>query len=251
MWEFLRKYRELGGFITAAMAWDGYRRSLNADSNIKVLASSMQRIEEDTKKVELMKSKIIAREDNLTSIWEKFEKLRIEEHVEVFNKNKAKLKTLLEDPDKNKTTIEYVERDSMEILNRISSEYQELDVAVKPKISDIITQASDIDNSSKLVGEYFNTFENYFNSFSTVEQGAIASLVFAITIYYFVIGIAIMYFGDKLIIFFKLEDKYPRLARWIRYRRTLQHYSIGFNIIGLLLITAYVAYVNILILLHI
>lgn len=80
-----------------------------------------------------------------------------------------------------------------------------------------------------------------------MEQGALASLAFAITVYYCAIGIAIDYYSDKLRIYLNLEHTMPRLARWIKYRRTLQPYSIGFNLSLLLLLAGYVAYVNILI----
>jgi hypothetical protein len=70
----------------------------------------------------------------------------------------------------------------------------------------------------------------------------------SISIYYCVLGIAVSYYGDRLIIYFKLEEKYPRLAKWIQYRRTIQHFSIGLNLIFILTIVGYVAYVNYLIL---
>ncbi len=80
-----------------------------------------------------------------------------------------------------------------------------------------------------------------------MEQGALASLAFAITVYYCAIGIAIDYYSDKLRIYINLEHTMPRVARLIKYRRTLQPYSIGFNLSLLLLLAGYVAYVNILI----
>jgi hypothetical protein len=48
-----------------------------------------------------------------------------------------------------------------------------------------------------------------------------------------------------LIIKFKLEEKYPRLAKWIKYRRTIQHYNIGFNLALILFLAGYMAFVNI------
>ena len=67
----------------------------------------------------------------------------------------------------------------------------------------------------------------------------------SISIYYCILGIASSYYGDKLIIYFKLEEKYPRLARWIKYRRIYQHYNIGFNLLLILGAAGMIIFVNI------
>jgi len=55
-----------------------------------------------------------------------------------------------------------------------------------------------------------------------------------------IIYIVFILYGDHLIKKFKLEEKYPRLAKWIQLRRRLQRYylimSIGYIIICSLLI---------------
>ena len=69
------------------------------------------------------------------------------------------------------------------------------------------------DNKIEFTTDYIGNFQSYLDSLSTVEQGALASLAFAITVYYCAIGIAIDYYSDKLRIYLNLEHTMPRLAR--------------------------------------
>jgi hypothetical protein len=58
-------------------------------------------------------------------------------------------------------------------------------------------------------------------------------------------NIATAIYGEKLIIYFKLEEKYPRLARWIQYRRIYQHYNIALNLFIIICASAYIVFVNV------
>jgi len=55
-----------------------------------------------------------------------------------------------------------------------------------------------------------------------------------------ILSIVFILFGDHLIIKYNLEEKYPKLAKWIQLRRRLQRYylmmSIGLIIISSLMI---------------
>jgi len=73
----------------------------------------------------------------------------------------------------------------------------------------------------------------------------------AIAIYYCVLNIATAYYGDKLITYFELERKYPKLAKFIKYRRIYQEYNIAFNLILILGIAAYIVFVNVSVYKHI
>ena len=57
-------------------------------------------------------------------------------------------------------------------------------------------------------------------------------------------NIGIAYYGDYLIINYKLEEKYPKLAKWIKLRRKFQHYYIGLNLLLISIALLFVIYVN-------
>lgn len=53
-------------------------------------------------------------------------------------------------------------------------------------------------------------------------------------------------FGEYLITYFKLEEKWPKLAKWIQIRRKLQYTYIIGNATLILLTLWFIIYVNIL-----
>lgn len=80
---------------------------------------------------------------------------------------------------------------------------------------------------------------------STAQMGALGHILLSVGIYYCVMNIAMAYYGEKLIIYFKLENKYPKLAKYIKYRRIYQEYNIAFNLILIFSIAAYIVFVNV------
>jgi hypothetical protein len=102
-----------------------------------------------------------------------------------------------------------------------------------------------INNISQLLLNNWNDFPSLFAKLSSAQQGALAHIFSSLAVYYSAMNIASAYYGDKLIEYFKLETKYPRLARWIQYRRTYQHYNVALNLILILFISGYVIYANV------
>lgn len=60
---------------------------------------------------------------------------------------------------------------------------------------------------------YFEKFQSLLDTLSTQQLGALAHILFALVICSCAFNTAIAYYGDMLIIYFKLESKYPRLAK--------------------------------------
>ena len=250
MKEYLSRVRSFAGWITTAMAFDGSRRAIASDKINSVLVDIKKESDSKMKQLEQMQSNLEIREDKVSWLNTKYTAVhgRIENMIQELNKNKKRLTEYNEDPDKNKTLIEEVQRNSEEIVERISTELTEFNESTTTKVNEIFKSLSDNDNTSKLLNDYWQQVNSVLENLSTIEKGAVAYILMSITIYYCIMGIAISYYGDKLIVYFKLEEKYPRLAKWIQYRRTIQHYSIALNILMILTIVAYVAYINILIL---
>jgi hypothetical protein len=89
---------------------------------------------------------------------------------------------------------------------------------------------------------------HFLSSLSTIELGAVVRILMAITFYFCLLNIITAYFGDYLIIYFNLEQKYPKLAKWIRYRRTFQHYYTALNTLAILIVLVFMIYVNLVVL---
>jgi hypothetical protein len=59
-----------------------------------------------------------------------------------------------------------------------------------------------------------------------------------------------VYYGDKIIIYFNLENKWPKLAKFIQLRRKFQDYYIRINALIIILILIFVIYINIKIIIY-
>jgi len=96
-----------------------------------------------------------------------------------------------------------------------------------------------------LINDYWEQVNNIFNGLNAEQIEAISAMLFSITLFYCATSIATAYFGDRLIIYFKLEEKYPWLSRLIKYRRTIQDYSIGFSLFIICFLAGYVFFCKI------
>lgn len=67
-------------------------------------------------------------------------------------------------------------------------------------------------------------------SLTTEQLGALSNLLFSNVILGSTISIVFIFYGDYLINKFKLEIRYPKLARIIQLRRTFQNYYLKLNI---------------------
>lgn len=80
----------------------------------------------------------------------------------------------------------------------------------------------------------FNLRE-FLKSLSTLELFAFISLCFNYLILNALISIIFIFYGDYLIKYFNLEEKYPRIAKLISLRRKLNSYALKYNIFIIIL----------------
>lgn len=74
-----------------------------------------------------------------------------------------------------------------------------------------------------------------------IAVGHISASVFVLLCLFSIVSV---HYGDLLIKYFKLEDKFPRLAKYIRLRRLFQEYYFIFNVLLIVLILLYIIYMN-------
>lgn len=110
--------------------------------------------------------------------------------------------------------------------------------------------SSSSDNTNNFLGGYLDKYYNMIGNASTVELGAIGHLIISVTLLYELWGLVAIFYGDWMIIKFKLEDRYPRLAKYIRIRRKFQVYYFTYTSITMAIALLFVAYANLSILIH-
>jgi hypothetical protein len=95
------------------------------------------------------------------------------------------------------------------------------------------------------INNFWINYNNFLITLSTQQKGALAHLLVSIFILWCLISIIIIIYGDYLIKYFKLEEKYTRLARFIQLRRKFEHFNLLLNISLIILILLYTIYVDI------
>jgi len=100
---------------------------------------------------------------------------------------------------------------------------------------------------NNFIGSYFDFLNNFLSNLTLLQKGAVAHIIASIFIIFCLFSILCAVFGDFLITYFKLEEKWPKLAKWVQLRIKLQYTYIVANAIFILLTLGYIIYVNILV----
>ena len=175
---------------------------------------------------------------------------RIEELLESFRKSIERIKQYREnvsESQNNQIMIDAIQQEAEKIVERISCEIEELTITKSRKsveLEDLLKNISN-DSNNQLLDNFIENWNSLLSNLSTAQIGALGHILLAIGIYYSAVNIATAFYGDKLIVYFKLEDKYPRLAKWIKYRRIYQQYNIALNLIIIISIAIYIIFVNV------
>ena len=116
-------------------------------------------------------------------------------------------------------------------------------------IQNIINSKDGSSGSNSLIETNFIDSINQFLSTLNFEQTlAILHISGSIFIILSIYSILLIFLGDSLINYFNLEEKYPKIANFIKIRRKFQKYYITLNVIIILLVLLTIIYINLTIL---
>jgi hypothetical protein len=104
------------------------------------------------------------------------------------------------------------------------------------------------DNSNNLIDIIKNIidhFNNYLATLSTQELCILLNILSCIFIILCVLSLILIYTGNFLIYYLDLENRLPRLAKFIRFRIKFQYYYSIFNIILIILTLILMLFTNI------
>jgi hypothetical protein len=119
------------------------------------------------------------------------------------------------------------------------------------ELNDKSTPTASGTNNNLTIQNILDQYYQFFDSLTIIQKGVFAHSVFCIGLLFCIFDIFVAYYSDKLIIYFNLEAKYPRLVKYIQLRRKFQSYYIKFNFILIIFLILLVLYNNIYILLYI
>ena len=144
------------------------------------------------------------------------------------------LKKRLNDPNLSKEELESV----LKLLkDNTDQKIESLEKANKI-LQDVIDSASSDNSKNDYMNQFNVLIEKYKEFLSTlsVEQiAAIVNILGYIIIISSIISIAGVLYGEFLIRYFKLEERFPKLAGFISSRRKFQRAYLNYNWMGILL----------------
>lgn len=253
MKELIQKLKTLVPIAVGIISVDGYRRALTSENSTSRLTKAAESLETTNKKFETLRSEVLQKQENIDilDVKEIACQNRIDNLISSYRKAWARYKEYKESDlssESNKGIVDSILQELANLTESLSVELEELVITKARKsveLEDILKNISDSTSINKLFENSLVNINSMFSDLSTAQLGALGHIFMGIGLYYCVINIASAYYGDKLIIYFKLETKYPKLARWIRYRRVYQNYNIAFNLILILGLAGYIVFVNI------
>ena len=86
--------------------------------------------------------------------------------------------------------------------------------------------------------------QEFLSSLSLIQNLAIFNISIGTLILNALITIITIFYSDFLIDYFRLESKYPRIAKFIRLRKMFQDFNILVNIIVIVIVLMFIFYVN-------
>jgi hypothetical protein len=154
----------------------------------------------------------------------------------------------------------------LEFAKRTSSSSEEISNIASGSGSG--TNSDIINNSSNLVNNYIDNYNNnnslwenykeFINSYhdwmltlSLTKQSAIIHIVNSIFILLCLSSLITVFYADSLIKYFNIEEKYPRIAKYIQLRRKFQQYYFFLNALLIIVFTIIIFVFNILVFIYV
>ena len=83
---------------------------------------------------------------------------------------------------------------------------------------------------SKLLDDTYQNFTQYLDTLSLFQEASLLNIIILFILFLTGLQILLIFFGNELINYFKLEKRFPSLAWYIKLRTSLQRYYLMWNI---------------------
>ena len=88
----------------------------------------------------------------------------------------------------------------------------------------------------KSISDMRSAYKEFLGSLSTEELCCLSNLIGFLMVLGGLVSITFILFGDYLINYFKLEERFPKLAKYIQLRQKIQRYTLIFHMFMVYLI---------------
>jgi hypothetical protein len=120
----------------------------------------------------------------------------------LFRRSTKNIKSLNEVKSNNKDIINESLTNVNESANKANS--------LLDKILELINNNSS-SNNNLTYQSFIDNYDIFFNSLTLIQKGAFVHILLCICILFCIIDILVAYYNNKLITYFNIENKYPKL----------------------------------------
>lgn len=93
--------------------------------------------------------------------------------------------------------------------------------------------------------QYLDSLQNFFDGLNYQQNLAVVHISGSLFILFSLINIISIFYGEKLIFYFDLENKYPKITKFIQIRRKFQQYYLLINLILIISVLLIIIIINI------
>ena len=97
-------------------------------------------------------------------------------------------------------------------------EYSEA-VNTAKEITSSLEPTNLIDINIDTIRQYYLSYQSYLDQLTLEQKGAIINISLAVTIFFCLTTLLGVFAGDRIVEYFKLETRYPKLAKFFTLRR--------------------------------
>nr|YP_004376382.1 hyp20 [Moniliophthora roreri]ADO51603.1 hyp20 [Moniliophthora roreri] len=171
----------------------------------------------------------------------------IQENINELTVKKNKYAEIINNPTNfDKDTVNNAEI----FFKKYTQEIQECKAKLNMESKNVLEQILDIidsNNKNKFIENISNlkkVFSEYLSTLELDQLCAISNLLIGLLITSLIINIILIFFGDFLIKYFSLEQKFPKLAIFINIRRKIINISMFYNTMFILFLSIMAIIIN-------
>lgn len=117
----------------------------------------------------------------------------------------------------------------VQIYDRISYLKHETNLAQSKILEEIANLRRN--NLTDTIGDFINEFKDWLNTITYEQNIAVINLFGISLIMFTVVSIVSIFYGNSLLDYLKLEERYPKIAKFIILRRKFQQYYLLINVL--------------------
>ena len=128
-----------------------------------------------------------------------------------------------------------------DLFEETGKNFKLLDRAIDILSKKFTDSGSDVIENIK---EIFNNYINFLDTLTLHQLGSLANLLAAIFILFCLFSVIVIIYSNIILNYLKLEEKFPRLANFIHYRKKFQNFFLFINLLLIVITLLSTIFVN-------